>query len=174
MSRLSREKKREHNSAGRPAAAVAPLDVHVRGGGPATIGGVPVTAADGQEIQHAVLSHLHRISLATGHSVLATVHDERIGYVVPLRVDPDGSSHFTGEPLRMPPAPEPRHDKPTHLLRQVEVRTPQPEAVPEAEPVPTPTPTPTRTPEPEPESALPAPHDAHPASLPGTVLPSGV
>jgi hypothetical protein len=163
MSRLSREKKREHKSAGRPAAAVAPLDVHVRGGGPATIGGVPVTGADGQEIQHAVLSHLHRISLATGHSVLATVHDERIGYVVPLRVDPDGSSHFTGEPLRMPPAPEPRHDRPTHLLRQVEVRTPQPEAEP------------ARTPEPAPAPVLPAPQDSRPTSLPGTVLaPTGV
>ncbi|MGQ4359179.1 tetratricopeptide repeat protein [Streptomyces sp. SAS_272] len=104
MSRLSREKKREQKHADRPAAA-APLDVHVRGGGAATIGGVPVTAADGEEIQRAVLGHLHRIALATGHPVLATVHDERIGYVVPLRVDPDGSSHFAAEPLRAPAAP---------------------------------------------------------------------
>ncbi|MEU3610849.1 tetratricopeptide repeat protein [Streptomyces sp. NPDC006872] len=102
MSRLSREKKREQQHPGRPAAVVAPLDVHVRGGGTATIGGVPVTAVDGEEIQRAVLSHLHRIALATGHPVLATVHDERIGYVVPLRVEPDGSSHFTAEPLRTP------------------------------------------------------------------------
>ncbi|MGW2043702.1 tetratricopeptide repeat protein [Streptomyces sp. NPDC001858] len=102
MSRLSREKKREQQHPGRPAAVVAPLDVHVRGGGTATIGGVPVTTVDGEEIQRAVLSHLHRIALATGHPVLATVHDERIGYVVPLRVEPDGSSHFTGEPLRTP------------------------------------------------------------------------
>ncbi|MFF5182926.1 tetratricopeptide repeat protein [Streptomyces sp. NPDC000345] len=109
MSRLSREKKREQNHAGRPAAVVAPLDVHVRAGGPATIGGVPVTAADGEEIQHAVLGHLHRIALATGHPVLASVHDERIGYVVPLRIDPDGSSHFTAEPLRTPASPADRH-----------------------------------------------------------------
>ncbi|MFF4586671.1 tetratricopeptide repeat protein [Streptomyces sp. NPDC001388] len=110
MSRLSREKKREQNHAGRPAAAVvAPLDVHVRAGGPATIGGVPVAAADGEEIQHAVLGHLHRIALATGHPVLASVHDERIGYVVPLRIDPDGSSHFTAEPLRTPASPAERH-----------------------------------------------------------------
>ncbi|MFI1027583.1 tetratricopeptide repeat protein [Streptomyces sp. NPDC020951] len=102
MSRLSREKKREQQHPGRPAAVVAPLDVHVRGGGTATIGGVPVVAVDGEEIQRAVLSHLHRIALATGHPVLATVHDERIGYVVPLRVEPDGSSHFTAEPLRTP------------------------------------------------------------------------
>ncbi|WP_416983126.1 tetratricopeptide repeat protein [Streptomyces sp. T028] len=100
MSRLSREKKREQNRTGRPTAAVAPLDVHVRAGGPATISGVPVAATDSEEIQHAVLGHLHRIALATGHPVLATVHDERIGYVVPLRVDTDGSSHFTAEPLR--------------------------------------------------------------------------
>ncbi|MDQ0832756.1 hypothetical protein QF032_004600 [Streptomyces achromogenes] len=109
MSRLSREKKREQKHAGPPAAVVAPLDVHVRGGagGTATIGGVPVAAVDGEEIQRAVLGHLHRIALATGHSVLATVHDERIGYVVPLRVDPDGSSHFTAEPLRTPAPPVP-------------------------------------------------------------------
>lgn len=141
MSRLSREKKREQKHAGRLAAVVAPLDVHVRGGGTATIGGVPVAAVDGEEIQRAVLSHLHRIALATGHPVLATVHDERIGYVVPLRVDPDGSSHFTAQPLRTTAAPgaqisdpapaaapapvedeepvRPRNDEATHLLRQV-------------------------------------------------------
>ncbi|MEU5280785.1 tetratricopeptide repeat protein [Streptomyces asoensis] len=104
MSRLSREKKREQKHADRTAGVVAPLDVHVRTGGTATMGGVPVVAADGEEIQRAVLSHLHRIALATGHPVCATVHDERIGYVVALRVDPDGSSHFTGEPSRLPAA----------------------------------------------------------------------
>ncbi|MFJ9024416.1 tetratricopeptide repeat protein [Streptomyces sp. NPDC102259] len=105
MSRLSREKKREQKYAGPTAVVVAPLDVHVRGGGTVTIGGVPVVAVDGEEIQRAVLSHLHRIALATGHPVLATVHDERIGYVVALRVDPDGSSHFTADPLRTAAAP---------------------------------------------------------------------
>ncbi|WP_329412610.1 tetratricopeptide repeat protein [Streptomyces sp. NBC_00704] len=105
MSRLSREKKREQKHAGPAAAVVAPLDVHVRGGGTATIGGVPVVAVDGEEIQRAVLGHLHRIALATGHPVLASVRDERIGYVVPLRVECDGSSHFTAEPLRTPAAP---------------------------------------------------------------------
>ncbi|WP_069769220.1 hypothetical protein [Streptomyces sp. LUP30] len=105
MSRLSREKKRDQQPAGGTAAVVATLDVHVRGGGTATIGGVPVVAAEGEEIQRAVLGHLHRIALATGHPVLAAVRDERIGYVVPLRVEPDGSSHFTAEPLRTPTAP---------------------------------------------------------------------
>ncbi|WP_093780926.1 hypothetical protein [Streptomyces sp. yr375] len=147
MSRLSREKKREQKHDGRPAAVVAPLDVHVRGGGggtTASIGGVPVAAADGEEIQRAVLSHLHRIALATGHPVLASVHDERIGYVVPLRVDPDGSSHFTAEPLRTTatataaavavatPAAPARNDKATYTLR----------AVPELPELPDDTPTP--------------------------------
>ncbi|MFJ9741084.1 tetratricopeptide repeat protein [Streptomyces sp. NPDC101166] len=107
MSRLSREKKRDQEHAGRPAGAAAPLDVHVPGGGPATIGGVPVVPGDGEEPQQAVLRHLHRIALAGGRPVTATVHDERIGYVVPLRVEPNGSSHFTGQPLRVaPPAGE--------------------------------------------------------------------
>ncbi|MER5372389.1 tetratricopeptide repeat protein [Streptomyces sp. NPDC002553] len=107
MSRLSREKKRDQEHAGRPAGAAAPLDVHVPVGGPATIGGVPVVPGDGEEPQQAVLRHLHRIALAGGRPVAATVHDERIGYVVPLRVEPNGSSHFTGQPLRVaPPAGE--------------------------------------------------------------------
>ncbi|MDX5569637.1 hypothetical protein PYK79_48980, partial [Streptomyces sp. ID05-04B] len=127
MSRLSREKKREQKHAGSPAAVTAPLDVQVRGGvggtgGAATIGGVPVAAADGEEIQRAVLGHLHRIALATGHSVLATVHDERIGYVVPLRVDPDGSSHFAAEPLRAPAAPVAT----THAQARAEAPAPTP------------------------------------------------
>ncbi|MFJ3495937.1 tetratricopeptide repeat protein [Streptomyces sp. NPDC086091] len=107
MSRLSREKKREQRHGGGAAVGSVPLDVRVRAGGPASVGDVPVTVAPGQEPQHAVLGHLHRIAQATGRSVLATVHDERIGYVVPLRVEPDGSSHFIGEPLRVAPPREP-------------------------------------------------------------------
>ncbi|CAL9546554.1 hypothetical protein SUDANB176_04353 [Streptomyces sp. enrichment culture] len=153
MARLSREKKREQKQAARAAnRAAAPIDVHVplRGTGPggASVGGAPVTAAPGEEIQQAVLNHLHRIALASGHAVLATVHDERIGYVLPLRVDPDGSSHFTDQPApagpagpardpgtgrrQVPaqgrePARGPGADRPTHLLRPV----PEPEATPE-------------------------------------------
>jgi hypothetical protein len=59
---------------------------------------VPVAVVAGEEIQQAVLSHLHRIASATGHPVRATVHDDRSGYVVPLQIDPDGSSHFAAEP----------------------------------------------------------------------------
>ncbi|MFJ3509811.1 tetratricopeptide repeat protein [Streptomyces luteogriseus] len=120
MSRLSREKKREHKQAAHAATPAAPIDVHVPGPGTdvgggaggvsdgASVGGVPVFAAPGEEIQRAVLNRLHQIALATGHPVLATIRDERIGYVVPLQVDPDGSSHFTAEPVATTP-PEPQH-----------------------------------------------------------------
>ncbi|MEU3932688.1 tetratricopeptide repeat protein [Streptomyces sp. NPDC029044] len=120
MSRLSREKKREQKQAAHAATPAAPIDVHVPvpgtdvGGGTggvsdgASVGGVPVFAAPGEEIQRAVLNRLHHIALATGHPVLATIRDERIGYVVPLQVDPDGSSHFTAEPVATEP-PERQH-----------------------------------------------------------------
>ena len=120
MSRLSREKKREQKQAARAATPAAPIDVHVPGAGTdvgggaggvsdgASVGGVPVFAAPGEEIQRAVLNRLHQIALATGHPVLATIRDERIGYVVPLQVDPDGSSHFTAEPVATTP-PQPQH-----------------------------------------------------------------
>ncbi|MEV0243095.1 tetratricopeptide repeat protein [Streptomyces sp. NPDC050674] len=115
MSRLSREKKREQKQAARAATPAAPIDVHVPGpgtdagggaggmSGGASVGGVVVHAAPGEEIQRAVLNRLHHIALATGHPVLATIHDERIGYVVPLQVDPDGSSRFTAEPIATTP-----------------------------------------------------------------------
>ncbi|MEU6681927.1 tetratricopeptide repeat protein [Streptomyces sp. NPDC046832] len=122
MSRLSREKKREQMQAAHAATPAAPIDVHVPvagtdvGGGAAgvsdgaSVGGVPVFAAPGAEIQQAVLNRLHHIALATGHPVLATIRDERIGYVVPLQVDPDGSSHFTSEPIATPP-PHQQHPR---------------------------------------------------------------
>ncbi|MFI9616007.1 tetratricopeptide repeat protein [Streptomyces sp. NPDC052023] len=102
MSRPGREKKREQQY----GSGGAVIDVRVPGAGPgaagtagASIGGVPVFPAPGEELQQTVLNHLHRIALATGRPVLATVHDERIGYVVPLEVHPDGSSCFTAEPV---------------------------------------------------------------------------
>ncbi|MFE0249497.1 tetratricopeptide repeat protein [Streptomyces sp. NPDC059010] len=112
MSRLSRAKKREQKRAVASAASVAmPIDVRVPvvgpGAGGASIGGVPVTAGPGEEIQQAVLTHLQRIALASGHPVHATIHDERIGYVVPLQVDADGSSRFTADPVRTAPPPTP-------------------------------------------------------------------
>ncbi|MFF4760661.1 tetratricopeptide repeat protein [Streptomyces sp. NPDC001292] len=135
MSRLSRGKKREHERAAQPAAPVAtPVAVHVPADGAgASVGGLPVHPAPGEEIQQAVLNHLHRIALASGHPVLATVTDERIGYVVPLQVHTDGSSTFAADPVRTappdPPAdvpgpapaapPRPEDDRVTHVLRQV-------------------------------------------------------
>ncbi|MFJ9898638.1 tetratricopeptide repeat protein [Streptomyces sp. NPDC091280] len=102
MSRLSREKKREQKRAARSAPAASPFEVRVPADGPgaggASIGGVPVTVPPGEEVQHVVLTHLHRIATATGHPVHATIHDDRIGYVVPLQMELDGSTHFTAEP----------------------------------------------------------------------------
>ncbi|NEY34240.1 tetratricopeptide repeat protein [Streptomyces sp. PRKS01-65] len=116
MARLSRDSKRNRQdtepAAGPPAA---PVDVRVPGAVSAaapgtapgaTADGVPIVAAPGQEIQHAVLAHLHRLALAAAAPVRATVHDDRIGYVVPIRVDPDGSSRFTAEPVRTAPPEE--------------------------------------------------------------------
>ncbi|MFH0516549.1 tetratricopeptide repeat protein [Streptomyces sp. M41] len=134
MSRLSRAMKREQKRAAASAAhTAAPIDVRVPalgpGAGGASIGGVPVTAAAGEEIQQAVLTHLQRIAVASGHPVHATVHDERIGYVVPLRVDEDGSSHYTADPVRTTAAPDqpaPYNDTPTHVLRPLPDRTQSP------------------------------------------------
>lgn len=178
MSRLSREKKREQQQAAHAAnLAAAPIDVHVPVGGAdtrgASVGGATVLAGPGEEIQQAVLNRLHRIAIASGHAVLATVHDERIGCVVPLRVDPDGSSHFTAQPVLTTPAREPDADRPTHLLRPVPEPAPEgtsgPDAVRDA------TPTFTLRPVPEPE----APRDAVPTfelkAVPGSaeVTPPG-
>ncbi|MEU9369490.1 hypothetical protein AB0D71_33420 [Streptomyces avermitilis] len=88
-------------------AGVTPIEVRVpvaqdgTPGGGATVGGMPVVARAGETLQEAVLNYLHRLTLATGHPVLASVHDERIGCVVPIRVHGDGSSEFTGEPVRV-------------------------------------------------------------------------
>ncbi|MFZ4163148.1 tetratricopeptide repeat protein [Streptomyces griseoincarnatus] len=106
MSRLSREKKREQQQAADAAnRAAVPVDVRVPSDGSdepgAYVDGVRVIAGPGEEIQQAVLNRLHRIAVATGHAVHATVRDERIGYVVPLRVAPDGSSTFAAQPVQL-------------------------------------------------------------------------
>ncbi|MET8977585.1 tetratricopeptide repeat protein [Streptomyces sp. NPDC004539] len=106
MSRPSREP-----LPGPAVMAPAPIDVRVVGD-TASVGGVPVTAPEGEEIQHVVLAHLRRIAVATGHAVLATVHDERSGYVVPIQVEPDGSSTLTAEPVPITPTTDPYDDEP--------------------------------------------------------------
>ncbi|WRZ91268.1 hypothetical protein OHB54_20640 [Streptomyces sp. NBC_01007] len=129
MSRLSREQKRElkrqrstAGAGGQPTTGMTPIEVHVpasadsaagaavpgAAGAPscATVDGTPVVAAPGETVQGAILNRLHRLALATGHPVLASIHDERIGFVVPLQVHVDGSSRYTAEPVRVaPPAP---------------------------------------------------------------------
>lgn len=105
MSRFGRGEKQRHKS--RPesgqgsASGLTPIEVHVSAHGQVTVGGLPVVAGPGESVQDAVLNYLHRLVLATGHAVNATVHDERIGFSTPLKVVADGSSHFTGEPVRL-------------------------------------------------------------------------
>ncbi|MGQ4377267.1 hypothetical protein ACN6K9_007896 [Streptomyces sp. SAS_267] len=150
MSRLSREQKRElkrqrsaAGAGGQPTAGTAPIEVHVTASadaavapgaagvqGCATVGGMPVVAAPGETVQGAILNYLHRLALATGHPVLASIHDERIGFVVPLQVHVDGSSRYTAEPVRVaPPAPpvrgsESRPDRRPQLPPQEHRHTP--------------------------------------------------
>ncbi|MEU9066249.1 tetratricopeptide repeat protein [Streptomyces sp. NPDC048306] len=141
MSRLGSDNQREHEHAERsPDSVATPIDVRVPEGGPgvrgASVDGALVVAAPGEEIQNAVLNRLHRLALAAGHPVLATIHDRRVGYSVPLRVDPDGSSHLAADPVPTGPLPtdpvptdptpeEPeeapvRQDRRTRILRSVE------------------------------------------------------
>ncbi|MEU8944049.1 tetratricopeptide repeat protein [Streptomyces sp. NPDC048489] len=148
MSRLSREQKRElkrQRSAavpgghtGEPAPAV---EVHVpTSAAGATVEGVPLAVPPGETVQHAVLNHLHRIARATGHPVLARVHDERIGFVVPLQVHGDGSSRYAGEPVRVgtpppPPAPLPS-SAPSSSAPSSSAASSSPEPEPGVRPVP--------------------------------------
>jgi hypothetical protein len=108
MSRLSRDKKRDHQR------GATPIDVHVPlTGESATVAGTPVTAPPGEELHQTVLTHLHHLARTSGHPVHATIHDARIGYVVPLEVATDGASRFTAEPVRMAPrGPAERGDRP--------------------------------------------------------------
>ncbi|MEV7285528.1 tetratricopeptide repeat protein [Streptomyces sp. NPDC093252] len=112
MSRPSREQQRETQHAAdepAPASTATPIEVRVPGpgGDGALVGGVRITAVPGQPLQRTVLDHLHRAARAAGHPVLATVHDERTGYVIPLRVDPDGTSQLAADPVPLPPTPQP-------------------------------------------------------------------
>ncbi|MER6078733.1 tetratricopeptide repeat protein [Streptomyces sp. NPDC001833] len=157
MSRLSREEKREVQQEGR----LVPVDVRVAGAA-ASVDGVPLLPGPGEEPQQAVLNHLQRLARASGRPVLATVHDTRIGYVVPLQVNLDGSSSFAGDPVRLAapaaepmdqpaprtsaptapasapaPAPkEPAQAAPPAFPQQVLHAVPQPPAAPPAPPAP--------------------------------------
>ncbi|MFH7337791.1 hypothetical protein [Streptomyces sp. KHY 26] len=104
MARLSFEKKRVPGPVAHPAA----VPVRVYGAGGASVGGVAVVAAPGEEIQQAVLDHLQRLAISLGAPIRATVQDDRAGCVVPLEVSADGSSRVTGKAVRVaaPEAPE--------------------------------------------------------------------
>ncbi|CAM5534521.1 hypothetical protein SROCM77S_04719 [Streptomyces rochei] len=158
MSRLGRDRQRGREDAERPPGpAAAPIDVRVpaeasagSGARSASVDGALVVAAPGEEIQNAVLDRLHRLAAAAGHPVHATIHDERIGCSVPLRIDPDGSSHLAGDPTPAAPVRQDRatapttpvrQDRATHVLRAVEPArdgTPTFRLSPVAEPRPTP------------------------------------
>ncbi|MFE0862760.1 tetratricopeptide repeat protein [Streptomyces rochei] len=158
MSRLGRDRQRGREDAERPPGpAAAPIDVRVpadasagSGARSASVDGALVVAAPGEEIQNAVLDRLHRLAVAAGHPVHATIHDERIGCSVPLRIDPDGSSHLAGDPTPAAPVRQDRatapttpvrQDRATHVLRAVEPArdgTPTFRLSPVAEPRPTP------------------------------------
>ncbi|MER7399672.1 hypothetical protein ABT381_29650 [Streptomyces sp. NPDC000151] len=59
---------------------------------------MPVSPTGGEALHDAVLNYLYRLAMATGHPVRASVHDARSGYLTPIEVQTDGSSHFAGEP----------------------------------------------------------------------------
>ncbi|MDN3258305.1 hypothetical protein QWJ26_00450 [Streptomyces sp. CSDS2] len=97
MAGLSFEKKRAPRTVGYPAA----VPVRVYGPGNASVDGVAVAAAPGEEIQQAVLNRLQSLAISVGAPIHATVHDDLAGCVVPLEVSADGSSRVTGEPVRL-------------------------------------------------------------------------
>ncbi|MET8183220.1 hypothetical protein [Streptomyces sp. NPDC005336] len=82
--------------------ALTPFEVQITESGDCTIGGLPVAPSQNEALHDSVLNHLHRLAMATGHPVRATVHDARSGFVTPIEVRTDGSSQFAGEPERMP------------------------------------------------------------------------
>ncbi|MET7442490.1 tetratricopeptide repeat protein, partial [Streptomyces sp. NPDC005568] len=150
MSRFSREHKREPKRGrqapvasvpgARSGSGLTPIEVRVTAragaGVPgdrsaaapasrATVGGMPVVVNAGESAQDAVLNYLHRIALATGHPVLAMVHDESIGYVVPLQVYVDGSSEYAGNPVRVGPPPAPPQ-APVPAPREAATASPSP------------------------------------------------
>lgn len=195
MSRLSRDQQREPQrqypaagAGGQPATGEAPVEVRVPAtpaasasgdGAPAvaTADGRPIVAEPGEPVQAAILRHLHHLALAVGHPVLARVHDERIGFVVPLQVSVDGSSRYTGEPVRTPARPEGMPPRPegTPPAPQTPL-APQTPPAPQAAPAPSPAPASAPASAPVPVSASEPAEPAQPAETvkPVTSAPSTV
>ncbi|MEW2315773.1 hypothetical protein [Streptomyces bauhiniae] len=94
MSRLSFEKRR----------ADRPVQVRVSATG-ASVAGEPVLRTPGDDIHDAVLNHLRDLATSHGAPILATIHDDAAGCLVPLEISPDGTTRMTGEPTRLPAAP---------------------------------------------------------------------
>jgi hypothetical protein len=91
-------RRREQDPAAVSQQAPTPFEVHVTAEGDCSVAGMPVLAAQDEALHDAVLNYLHRLAMATGHGVHATVHDARSGYTVPIEVQLDGSSRLTGQP----------------------------------------------------------------------------
>ncbi|MFM9582739.1 hypothetical protein [Streptomyces caniscabiei] len=189
MSRFGRgEKQRPRSrpeSGQDPESTFTPIEVHVPAHGQVTVGGLPVDAGPGESVQDAVLNYLHRLVLATGHAVNATIHDERIGFSTPLRVVADGSSHFAGEPLRLAvdaaasavgtaegPGRGPVPQQVTHVPTPVAMPEPCVELPPEEVPAPAPESAVRVAPEPVTASAALATSQTAPAATTGSVAPS--
>lgn len=164
MSRLIREQKREPQRTEWPeqSSGTPPIDVRVPASGDgASVGGMPVVALPDEPLQNTVLDYLHRIALATGRPVRATVHDERIGYAVPLQVSVDGSSCFVDEPVPVTSAGSVTSAVPVTSAGTVSPPTgefgPAPAFVPQDEPTPKPLPAPAPAPAPEDDDSAPQP-----------------
>ncbi|MEU7486823.1 hypothetical protein [Streptomyces sp. NPDC042319] len=96
---------------------------------------MPVTPSGDEALHDAVLNYLYRLAMATGHPVRASVHDARSGFLTPIEVQTDGSSHFTGEPEQVAPptaVPPPRAATPSPAPapepQARQPRVPQPQA----------------------------------------------
>ncbi|MFI0817285.1 hypothetical protein ACH4TX_12370 [Streptomyces sp. NPDC021098] len=95
-------RRKRNSSAAEHQPALTPFDVQITESGICTIGGLPVVPGDNEALHDSVLNHLHRLAMATGHPVRATVHDGRSGYITPIEVLTDGSSQLVGEPELVP------------------------------------------------------------------------
>ncbi|WP_225835423.1 hypothetical protein [Streptomyces sp. NK08204] len=169
MSRLSFEKKR----AQQPVAHAATVHVRVSGTGTASVGGTAVQAAPGEDVRQAVLNHLQRLAISIGAPVVATVHDESVGCVVPLEVSTDGSSRVAGEPARLGPGtraavraavpprtvqvPTGRFGPAPAMGSAVETPSPAPSTAPAPAIASAPAPVPTKSPVAVPEAVAPLP-----------------
>ncbi|WP_051722645.1 hypothetical protein [Streptomyces albus] len=163
---ILRRRQRGNTPSTAPQTAPEPFEVRISADGGCTVGGTAITPADGEPLHEAVLNYLHRLAMATGHAVLATVYDGRSGYVTPIEVRVDGSSRFAGEPGHWPElmaeaAPEPVSPPPPPAATEPSPPSPAPAPLPEPAPDAAPEPSPAA---PEPSAAAAAPTAPGPAA----------